>query len=163
MWSYMCPKCFVHFLTFLTEKIQILCHVCQVKLPFVFGGVSAESDISVLYLKLQLLWPCLQLHDTMIYHSQAAQPCCTTCLSSTLYLEVLFTRMYLSLTAFHFYIFSYNFLWSTHFKPGNSLSLHHSFLCLGKPCHLTANAYSTAHKLFQGFRIPWLLYMDTPE
>jgi hypothetical protein len=140
--------------------------VCQVKLPFAFGGegrrgVSAESDISVLYLELQLLWPRLQLHVTVIYHSQTARPCCTTCLSSTLYIEALLTHMYFSLTAFHFYIFSYNFLKSTHFTTGKSLSLHQSFLCLGKPCHLTANAmttnssaYSTAHKLFQVFRIP---------
>jgi hypothetical protein len=98
------------------------------------------SDILLLYLKHQLLWPCIQQHGTMIYHSQTAQPCCTTCLSSTLYIETLLTRMYFSVTAFHFYIFSYNFLWFTLFTQDNSLSVHHSFLCLGSQCHNTTSA-----------------------
>jgi hypothetical protein len=71
---------------------------------------------------------------------QPAKPSCPTHLSSTLYLEALLTPKYLSLTAFHFYIFGYNFLSSTLLKPGNSLSLHHFFLCLGTPCHHTAMA-----------------------
>ena len=51
--------------------------------------------------------------------------------------------MYVSLTSFHFYIFLYNFLRSTLFKPCDSLSLHHPFLCLGSPCHRTASAQPT--------------------
>jgi hypothetical protein len=122
----------------------------------------------LLYLQHHPLCPWLQ-QGTMIYHSQTAQPCWPTLLSSTPYLETLLTPMYVNLTTFQFYIFSYNFLRSTLFKPRNYLSLHHSFLCLGKPCHLTANATttdpnvcSTVHKLFQGSRqfLHTLLYQN---
>jgi hypothetical protein len=62
--------------------------------------------------------------------------------------------MYISLTSFHFYIFSYNFLRSTLFKTCNSLSLHHSFLCLRSPCHPIAN---TKQSLFNP--LPTALYI----
>jgi hypothetical protein len=79
-----------------------------------------------------------------------------TYMSSTLYLEALLRSKYLSLTAFHFHIFGYNFLRSTFLKPGNSLSLHHSFHCLRTSCHPTAKArpteYGTLCKHFQWFR-----------
>ena len=70
------------------------------------GTSLPQLDIFVPYLKHQLLWPWVKQHGTMIYHSQTAQPCCTTCLSSTLYIETLLTPVYFSLTAFHFYVFS---------------------------------------------------------
>jgi hypothetical protein len=70
--------------------------------------------------------------------------------------------MHLGVTAFHFYIFGYNFLRSTLLKPGNSLSLHHSFLCPGTPCHPTANLQpnpcGTLCEQFQGFRISLLTW-----
>jgi hypothetical protein len=61
------------------------------------------------------------------YHSQGLKPWWPTSLSSTISLEALLRPMYFSLTAFHSYIFSYNFQTPTLFKPDNSLSLHHSF------------------------------------
>ena len=69
----------------------------------------------------------------------------------------------LPLIAFHFYIYSYHFWRFTLFKPDNSPSLHHSFLCLGSQyeCYihwLQLNAYSIIDKLLQGFRISWLTW-----
>ena len=61
------------------------------------------------------------------YHSQELKPWWPTSLSSTIYLEALLRLMYFSLTALHYYIFSYNSWTPTLFKPDNSLSLHHSF------------------------------------
>jgi hypothetical protein len=90
-----------------------------------------------------MLLPWLLWHRTLTHHPQAAQPSWPIRLSSTLYLEALLRPKNLSLTAFHFYIFGYNFLRYTCLKPDNSLSLHHSFICLGKTCHSTANAKPT--------------------
>jgi len=79
-----------------------------------------------------------------------------TYMSSTFYFEALLRPKYLSLTAFHFYIFGYNFLRSTLLKPSNSFSLHHSLHCLGTPCHPTAKAkptdYGILYKHFQWLR-----------
>jgi hypothetical protein len=51
--------------------------------------------------------------------------------------------MYFSLIAFHFHIFSQDFLTFTLFRLGISLFLHISVLCLGSPCHPTANTKPT--------------------
>ena len=64
------------------------------------SGPLPHSGISLLWLKLQLLWPWLQLHGALTYHSQAAQPCWPTCLSPILYLDALLRPIYLNLTAF---------------------------------------------------------------
>jgi hypothetical protein len=73
------------------------------------------------------------------------------------------TTHVLPLTVFHFCIYSNNFWRFTLFKPSNSPSPHHSFLCLGSQyeCYtqwLQMNTYSTIHKLFQGYRTSWLTW-----
>ena len=55
--------------------------------------------------------------------------------------------MYFSLTAFHSYIFSQDVQTFTLFRPGISLFLHLSVLCLGPPCHPTNNAKPTDFNL----------------
>jgi len=114
------------------EKYNKLCKVCQVILSLVKGAVvpSASNRYLTAMSKVQM-WPWLQWHGTLTHLSQPAQPSWPICLSSTLYLEALLRPKYLSLTAFHFYFFDYNFLRHTLLKPGNSLSLHHSSSALG--------------------------------
>jgi hypothetical protein len=115
-----------------TEKFNKLCKVCQVILSLVKGaGVPSASIRYLTAMSKVQMWPWLQWHGTLTHHSQLAQPSWPICLFSTLYLEALLRPKYLSLTAFHFYIFGYNFLRYTLLKPGNSLSLHHSSSALG--------------------------------
>jgi len=84
----------------------------------------------------------LMYSPTYISHYQAALPRSPTRAFNLLPRNPAQTHVFI-LTAFHFYIYSYHFWRFTLFKPGNSLSLHHSFPCLGSPCHATANAKPT--------------------
>jgi hypothetical protein len=136
------------------EKYNKLCKVCPVMLPLVSGVVASlpQSYISPQYLKLQMLWKWLLQQSKLIQYNQHSHPDLHICL----YLEALLRPKYLSLTAFHSYIFGYSFIRSTLPKPGSSLSLHHSFLCPGTPCHPNGKAkpteYSTLYKYFQCFK-----------
>jgi hypothetical protein len=92
--------------------------------------------------------------------------------TSTLYLEALLRPVYLSLSAFHFHIFTHKFLRSTLFNQiWYSLSLCHSFLCLGSPYHPTANAkplvsiqcLQHSPKSIQNIKTSWLSWhMNMP-
>jgi len=104
----------------LTEVQQILqCVPSNTATIWSDGGAPlCLSEITHCYIwSFQLLWPCLQQHGTLIYHSAAAQPCWPTRLLPTLYSEALLWHMYFSLTAFCFYIFTYSFLRSTPLNP----------------------------------------------
>jgi len=90
------------------EKYNKLCNMCQVILPFKGGeggeGVLSVSDILLLYLNLELL----QQHGTPICHSQAALPCSPTRAFNPLPRNPTKTHV-LTVTAFHFYKYSYHF------------------------------------------------------
>ena len=106
------------------EKYNELCKVCQVILPLVKGTGSLSA--SVRYLTAVSNASNAADMATAARHTdtiQPAQPSWPKHLSLTLYLEAPLILKYLSLTAFHFYIFGYNFLRYTLLKPGNSLPL----------------------------------------
>jgi hypothetical protein len=106
------------------------------------GGTSLpQSHISLLYLKLQLLWPCLQQHGTsttVIQHSHADLNICTKPFFRSPAQAHILQLNYLLLLYFHS-----QFPNIYTFQTWYSLSLCHSFLCLGSPCYPIANVKPT--------------------
>ena len=126
------------------------------------GTSLPESHISLLHLKLQLLWPWLQQHGTSTTVKQCSHPDLNVCINPPIRSpnqNPCTVFKCLPLSRFHSKIPKiYTF------QTWYILSLCHSFLCLGSPCHTNSNAmpagfitvYSTLHKLIQGFWISWL-------
>jgi len=115
------------------------------------GTLLPRSHISLLHPKLQLLWPCLKQHGistNVKQHTHALLNICINLLCRRPAQVHVLVFKCLSLSQFHSQIPKiYTF------QTWYSLSLCHSFLCLGSPCHpnsnakLQHNAYSTLHEL----------------
>ena len=107
MWCYRSPTCFISFLTLQTEKNTTNFAVCAKQychLKVEDGFFQSQSRILLLYLNLELLWPQVQQHGTLICHSQAAHPRSPTRAFNTLPRNPVQNHV-LTLTAFNSYIF----------------------------------------------------------
>ena len=88
----------------------------------------------MLHLKLQLLWPWLQQHDTSTTVKQHSHADLNVCINPPLR-----SPAQTHVLQFHCLVLSYlPKIYS--FQTWYSLFLYHSVLCLGSPCHPTANA-----------------------